>query len=417
MGDLDKIFRADDIRGAYPKELDEETAYKIGRATAKFLKTKEIIVGRDNRPSSIKLFESLCSGITDEAVNVINIGIVTTPMFYFSVADWKMKGGIMITASHNPEEDNGFKIVKNKAISISQDLGLEKIKDLIKEHKFKDKTKGNITDKDIFEDYLKHLSKFIDFDINKPLRIYVDYGQSMAEKILLELFKNKQIELTESLLDKFDFGIVFDRDGDRVFFIDENSNQINPDIISALIVNRLFHKAGKILYPIAASMVFKEEILDNNNQILYSKIGHAFVKEVMEKNKAIFGAESSGHYYFKDGCILESPITALIKIIGIILKENKPFSHVIQPFQKYSLERINIKSGKFSQLKEKLENKYQKTGEISRLDGIKAEFPDWWFSLRSSNTESVMRLTIEAKTKELLKEKKQELSKLIPFSL
>lgn len=415
MDNLDKIFRAYDVRGAYPQELDETTAYKIGRATAKFLKTKEIIVGQDNRPSSAALFNSLVSGIVDRGVNVVDMGVVTTPMFYFSVVKLNLKGGIMITASHNPENYNGFKIIKEKAMPIGVDSGLEKIKKLIVKNKFKNKNKGTLANKDILNDYLDYLSASIDFQITRPLKIFVDYGKSESEKIISALFKGKPIEIVKSLSDNFDLGVVFDRDGDRINFLDEKKQELDSDVVSALLIGKFFRKTGKIPYPVMASMVLKEEILNNDNEILYSKIGHAHVKKIMEKKKAVFGAESSGHYYFKDGYVLESPITALIKVMQIILEENKPLSRIISPLQRYYLERINIQTRDFKRISKNLIQAYKKTGKISCLDGIKIEFADWWFNLRQSNTESVLRLTIEAKTRELLEVKKKELSKLVPF--
>ena len=414
MTDLDKIFKAYDIRGVYPNELNEEIGYKIGRATAKFLKAKEIIIGRDNRNSSDNLFKVLSEGIRDQGVNVIDIGLSTTPMLYFAAAKWGIKGGVMITASHNPLEYNGFKIVQKDAMPVSENSGLKKIKKLVEENKFKTKNRGEIKKRVILKEYIENILRFNDLGSIRPFKISVDTNGGTAKLVISELFKKLPIQ---EVSERADLGISFDGDGDRIVFIDEKGKKIAPDLITVLLIHYFFRNKKKILYTVIASQIVKQEIEKNDNTLICSEVGHTFIKEKMKNKKIDFGAESSGHYYLKDNYFNESPFLILLKVLKIISKENKSLSELVKPFQKYYLERINTKvenvGHSTSHIMKEIEKKYKKIGKISRLDGLTIEFPDWWFNFRPSHTEPVIRLTLEAKTKELLEEKKKELSKLI----
>lgn len=415
MTDLDKIFKAYDIRGVYPDELNEEIGYKIGRATAKFLKAKEIIIGRDNRNSSDNLFKVLSEGIRDQGVNVIDIGLSTTPMLYFAAAKWGIKGGVMITASHNPLEYNGFKVVQKDAMPVSENSGLKKIKKLVEKNKFKTKNRGEIKKRVILKEYIENILRFNDLGSIRPFKISVDTNGGTAKLVISELFKKLPIQ---EVSERADLGISFDGDGDRIVFIDEKGKKIAPDLITVLLIHYFFRNKKKILYTVIASQMVKQEIEKTGNTLICSEVGHTFIKEKMKNKKIDFGAESSGHYYLKDNYFNESPFLILLKVLKIISKENKSLSELVKPFQKYYLERINTKvenvgPAAAGHIMKKMEKKYKKIGKISRLDGLTIEFPDWWFNFRPSHTEPVIRLTLEANTKELLEEKKKELSKLI----
>jgi len=453
MDNWDKIFKTYDVRGVYPREINEEVAYKIGRAVAKFLKNKEIAIGQDNRLSSEGLFKSLCAGVCDGGADVIDVGLVTTPMLYWVVARYGYKGGIMVTASHNSAEYNGFKIVKEKSIPIDEDSGLKKIKKIVAKGKFKDKKRGKITKKDVFLDYIENIFRFIDINSIKPLKTVVDTGNGAAGLIVPEIFKRVPAKLIhifaeldgaypnhnpnpvlpentaalqkKVVSEKADCGIAFDGDGDRILFVDEKGERINPNFIFTLLIDRFFRNKGKIVYDVSASRIVREEIKKSGNTTLCTRVGYSFLKEKMSKLNVVFGGESSGHYYLGEDYYIESPFFVLFKILEIISKEGKPLSELIKPFDKYYLERINfkIKENPDKILKE-LEKKYKKDparlgrpGKVSLFDGLTIEHSDWWFNIRISNTEPVLRLTIEADTKELLEEKKQELLKLIPSSL
>jgi len=444
MENLDKIFRAYDVRGVYPGDINEEIAYKIGRAVAKFLKTKEIVVGRDARISSEGLSGFLIEGIRDQGVNIIDIGLVTTPMFYFSVNKFKTGGGIMVTASHNPSEYNGFKIVSENAMPIGDKSGLQKIKKILEnqsEVRLPETKRGEISKKEILKDYLQNIITISRIKDIKLFKIVIDTTNGTAGLVVSELFKHVPVNLIhifpeldgsfpnhgpnplipentrclqeKVLLEKADLGIAFDGDGDRVLFIDEKGNRIDSDLITALLVNSLFKNKDKILYSSTVSRIVNEEIKKSENLPVISRVGYTFIKEKMKNENIIFGAEASGHYYLKENNFIESPFFVLLKVLEVISKEKKTLSELVRPFQKYCLERINFRIEKHKNIIKKIEKGFKKGGKISRLDGLKIEFKDWWFSVRLSNTESVLRLTIEAKSKTILEQKKKQIIKLI----
>jgi phosphomannomutase len=415
MDNLEKIFRAYDVRGIYPDEINEDLAYKIGRAIAKFLKAKEIVVGRDNRSSSEGLFKLLSEGIRDQGADVIDIGLSTTPMFYWAVVQYGYKGGIMITASHNPAEYNGFKIVKKQAMPVAGDSGLKKIKKLVVKDKFKDKNRGQLKKKEVLSEYIENILKFSQIKKIKPFEININTGEGTAELVISELLK--KIPVQRTLSREADLGVIFDKDGDRILFIDEKRQKINPDLITALLVRHFFKKSGKILYTVVASRLVREEIEKTGNKAVCSRVGHTFIQEKMAKEKIIFGAESSGHYYLKDNHYLDSPLFVLLKVLELLSKERKPLSELIKPFDKYFQKKIDFPVEEpeklLKNIKKTLIRQWQK-GKISKIDGLTIEYPDWWFNLRPSNTEPFLRLALEVKTEELLKEKIREVTKLIP---
>jgi len=419
MSNLDKIFKAYDIRGIYSKEINEKVAYKVGQAVAEFLKAKKLVVGRDNRPSSKDLFKALCKGICEQGVNVINIGLATTPMLYFSAIKRKTKGGIMVTASHNPLKCNGFKIIKKDAMPVGEDSGLKKIKRLVEKDKFKSKNSGKIEKENIIDNYIENILKHSNLKEIRPFKITVNTNDGVAELIISKFFK--RISAQKAISRKADLGIILDKDGDRILFVDEKEKKIDTDLIAVALIHYFFKNTGKILYTVVSSHSAKEEIKKTNNIPVCSEVGHSFIKNRMKKEKIIFGYEPSGHYYLADNYFIESPFIILLKILEILSKTKMTLSELIKPFRKYYQERINLKNiqnveGSTSNIMKGLEKKYKKVGKISRLDGLTIEFNDWWFNLRASNTESIIRLTIEAGSRERLKEKKKELLKSIPFS-
>jgi phosphomannomutase len=395
MDDLDKIFRAYDVRGTYPDEIDEEIAYKIGKAVAKILansKNKKLVVARDNRPSSEKLSEAIIKGITDLGVNVINIGLSATPVFYYAVKEFCASGGIMITASHNSENYNGFKIVKKDSMPIGT-KGLIKIKKLLGKNISNSKEVGTVGTKEVSKNYIDSILK-------------LGRGNLMPSDLA-------------NFSSKFNFDVDFDNDKDRIYFTDENGKKIDPDLISAILIHYCFKSTGKILYTVAVSKIVKEEAIKNGNKTMLSRIGHSFIKETMAKKKIVFGCEASGHYYFKETGYMEAPLLVLMRIIEIMRETKKSLADLVDEFNKYCLERIEIKiadTEKFEPQFKNIKKEYKKSAKVSFLDGITVEAKDWWFNLRVSNTEPLARLTIEANTKELLGEQKEKLMAILnPF--
>ena len=441
MKDLDKIFKAYDIRGIYPDDIDEKIAYKIGQAVAKFLKAKELVIGRDVRNSSESLSKVLAEGIRDQGVNVIDIGLTTSPMFYFYVAENNLEGGAMVTASHNPPKYNGFKIVSKGAMPVGDISGLEKIQRLMENNKFKDKDRGQIEERSVLDEYIKNILKFCSIENIKSLKIVADTTNGTAGLILPELFKKFPSQLIhifseldgsfpnhgpnplkpentkalqeKVLLEKADLGIAFDGDGDRIIFVDEKGERVEPDIITALLVNYFFKEKDKILFTAITSKLVEEETKKVGAIPIRYKVGYTFIKEKMKREKIIFAAEPSGHYYFRDNYFIESPFIVLLRVLEILSKETRPLSELLKKFKRYYLESINFSIKDSSKIIKEIEEEYKKNGNISRLDGLTREFEDWWFNLRPSNTEPILRLTIEAKTKELLEQKKKEFTKLV----
>jgi phosphomannomutase len=434
------IFKAYDIRGIYPSELNEETAYKIGRAFVKFLNVKEVLVGQDGRISSPQLFESLARGITDQGADIIDIGLCSTPMFYFGTA--KYQAGIMITASHNPKEYNGFKLCRENAIPISGDTGIQDIKDLVNKNQFEDKEKGKIIKKDIMDDFIKHNISFVKTD--KKLKIVVDAGNGMGgftfPKIFERLhfdfiplycevdfnfphhepnpmkYKNLKDLQKKVIEEKADLGVALDGDVDRCVFVDENGDIITSDLIIPLVGKEMLknHPGSTIMYNLICSKVVPEKIEELGGKAVMSRVGHSFIKKQMREEDAIFAGELSGHFYYKNNFFVESSFITTAMILNLIAGEDKPLSELIKPLKKYyKTEEISFEvEDKIAKMKE-LEEHFKDAKQISHLDGIKMEYDDWWFNVRPSNTEPLLRLNLEAKTKEKMEEMKGKISEII----
>jgi phosphomannomutase len=415
------IFKAYDIRGIYGEQLNEDIAYKIGRAFAMYIGSK-IVVAKDNRLSSDSLFEALTRGITDQGSDVYNIGLSTSPMFYFAVSNLVCDGGVIITASHNPPQYNGFKMVRSDAMPLSGEDGIDQIKQLVEENNFSSSKKGNISTLDITDKYVNS------FEIKKyNLKVVVDTANSVSGLIVNRMFRGVSLfhlfseldgsfpnhepnpleeknikDLREKVLEYgADIGIAFDGDGDRVFFVDEKGELISSDLIIALIA-KLIDK--KVLYDLRCSNIIKETARDS----VMWRVGHSFIKKKMKDEDIFFGGEYSGHYYLKQGSsYYESPYFVIYKLFEAM--ENKKLSELIAPFKKYYHSgELNFEVKDKQSVIEKVEKNYS-YGKITKIDGVRIDFDDWWFLLRGSNTEPILRLIVEAKSKELLDSKIKEI--------
>lgn len=463
------IFKAYDIRGKVPSELDEDIAYKFGRAFVTFLSCKEVCVGQDARKSSPKLYQALVKGITEQGANVINIGLCSTPLFYFATHNYS--AGIMVTASHNPAEYNGFKLCRNGTVPISGDTGIKEIETLVAKNKFKPAAKKGIITK---HDYFK---EFLDFCLKhkgniKPMKIVVDTANGMGGYVLPEFFKQlPQLEVIplfwsidmsfpnheanplkpENMIDlqnavkthKADLGIAIDGDADRIMFVDEKAQLICSDFIGAMIglefinlnINlnkQMSQQANKQIneqilkqkhpekkltlgYDIRCSNIVKEVWENAGAKTIVTKVGHALIKETMRKEKIFFVGEFSGHFYYEETDYTENTSLTMLQVLNIISEKDKPLSELIKPFRKYHQSgEINFEvHDKIGKMKE-LETLYKKSAkEINWLDGITVKFNGWWFNVRPSNTDPVLRLNVEANTKKQLEEKLEEVKKVI----
>ena len=449
------IFKAYDIRGKFPKELDIEGAKKIGNAVAAFLARKykkrvlTLIVGADVRTSSPVLKKALIDGITLQGSSVIDIGTVTTPLFYFLLQEYGPDGGVMVTASHNPPEYNGFKIRGRNTEAIAEDSGLRSIQKLAgKKELVRGKGLGNISEeKGGAEQYVAYLLKKVKLGAS---RVVVDAAGGSTTLVLPKLLSyfpgiqyrplffepdgsfsrhspnplepESQEYIKEDLKNgSFDFGVIFDGDGDRAVFFDEFGNYVRGDLITALLAEKLLEKrpGSRVVLEFTASKTVEEYITERGGKVERAKVGFANITRAMKKKKALLGGEGSGHFYFKDFGYNESSMYAFLKMLEIVSGTPKKLSHLVAPLNKYpyiSGQQLFFEVENRVKVMRVLEKRYGKEGKVSKLDGISVEFRDWWFNARPSNTEPLVRLTLEAKTQELFDEKKKELSDFIRSS-
>lgn len=445
------IFKAYDIRGIYPSQLDEYLAYKIGRAYGTFIlkensKAKNIVIGSDMRLSSPALKKELVKGITDCGLNVIDVGLVSTPTFYFAVGHYDYDGGIQVSASHNPKEYNGFKMVREKSLPISKNTGINEIKNIILSNIFfaSDKKGKIIAKENALKDLVKEQLAGIDLSGIKKFKIAIDASNAMGALDMSELFKKLTADLikinfnldgsfpsheadplkeenleflkNKVIESKADFGIAPDGDGDRYFFVDEKGNTLRQEILRGIMaqIELAEYPGATVCYDIRPGRITKDMIEKAGGKAVVTPVGHSLIKEVMVANGAIFGGESSGHYFYKrDYGTFEMPIIQVAKFLKFLTDKNKAFSEIIKPYQKYFHSgEINFKVKSVPEKLEEIENIYS-DGKIIKLDGITVEYPDWWFNIRGSNTETVIRLNLESKSAELTREKAREISEII----
>jgi len=397
----DDIFKAYDIRGKYPDEINEEVAYRVGGAVARYLKG-EIVVGYDGRNSSPELAEAVIKGLKEHGSKVVNIGHSATPMFYFAVNYLKKSGGIMITASHNPEDMNGFKIVDEKSISVFP----KDIKGLVFEE-LKKTGNAKVTKYDIEEEYLKYLiqnSRIKKNEIDLEVELKAEgKALELAEKVL----NNIGVKISKNS------GLVFefDKDGDRL-----KVANLRSDYLFGLFIKEELDKfhifKPKFVHDLRFSKSIPEFIEEQGGEAIRSRVGHAFMKREMHQHKAKIGGEFSGHFYFKNMFYTEDSLMAMLRTLNIAKKGN--LIEQTKIFQKYYHSgEMNIKmEGDRYTVVEKLADEYD-DGKVDRLDGLTVEYPNWWFNVRPSNTEQLLRFIVESDSETIMMEKVEELKKAI----
>ncbi len=408
------IFRACDIRGIYPDELNEKTAYQIGRAFAVYLKEnsvnkpEKVVVGYDIRVSSPVLKRSFIEGVLDEGVNVWDIGLVTVDMVYFASGRFHLPAA-MITASHNPKNWNGFKLMKS-------DVEFFAVKDLeiiINEKKSASlQEKGEAIKGDIKSDYLKHVLSFVDIGMIRPMRIAINAGFGVVGPILKLILEKLPLEINA---EHYHFGCAFDGDGDRIVFVDEKGKAVSPSIIGALMARHLLkrHPYGKIIYNAVVSKIVPDIIGTYNGEAIRERVGHTFIKSRLKETGGILGIEASGHYYFKDNFYADSGIICFLVMLQILSGEKKSLSVLVSELSKYvSISEINFKVANPEEFIKKIAQNFEGY-DIDWLDGLTVRTSDFWLNLRSSNTEPLVRLNIEAKDELVLNRVKDDLMKLI----
>ncbi|MDQ4045378.1 MAG: phosphomannomutase/phosphoglucomutase [Chloroflexota bacterium] len=442
-----KLFKAYDVRGTVPDELTTEVAYRIGRGVVAFLDADEVVVGRDMRVSGPAMQAALMDGIRDQGANVIDIGLVSTDTLYFAVGKYGFPAGVMITASHNPANYNGFKVCREDARALSLDTGIGEIRDMVVSGNFpKPRGKrGDLTDKNVLEAYAEHVLSMIDPNRIKPLKVAVDAGNGMGGKLVPAVFDKLPCEIVplyfeldgtfpnheanpiepENVRDLertvvnegCDLGIAFDGDADRMFLIDEKGNFIGGDMTTAMVSLELLkhNPSSTIVYNLICSRSVPELIEENGGQSVRSRVGHSYIKAVMREEDAIFGGEHSGHFYFRDNWYADSGVIAALTVLQLISDADQPLSEILDPID------TRVRSGEINSEVEDIEGTVarveafysDKGADIDHLDGLTVGFDDWWFNLRASNTQPLLRLNVEAETEELLREKTGEVLELI----
>lgn len=433
----DSIFHQYDIRGIYPTQLNEETYYILGRALATYLAADKIAVGHDTRLSSPSLFTSFTTGILDQGVDVVHLGLISTEISYFASGKYGFPANVIITASHNPAEYNGLKIVTRGAVPLHGNFGLPQIKKLVQENNFSapDK-KGKMEVVDVLGDWINHTLKFIDPKKLKPLKVVIDAGNGMggiswerlADKLPVEIIPmyfepdghfphhlpdplkpENVVDLKKEIINqKADLGFAIDGDADRIFILDETGRQLSGTITTAILASFLLQKYGPapILYNAVCGKIVPDTIAANNGISIRTRVGHSFIKEYMKNENALFAGEHSGHFYFRDNFFADSSTIAGLIFLDYLSAQNEPLSQIVTDFDKYkSSGQINYKVSYSDKIIKKIENKFKNATSIDYVDGLSIWYPDWWFNLRVSNTEPMVRLNMEADTKELLDEK------------
>lgn len=438
------IFKAYDIRGIYPKEIDSKTVYNIGRALVTYTKAKNIVVSKDIRISSDTLEEELIRGITDQGANVVKLGLATSPLMYHASGKLGVDAGVIVTASHNPAEYNGVKLCRQYAVPIGEGSGMEEIKALTLNASFiEPKQKGKTTTSERIKKQLhEYICSFfvpngkkkivIDFAnamgiIDKPvyetlskyietIYIYDDYDGNFpnheANPLKTQTLKDLQKKVIK---ESADLGIAYDGDADRVGFIDETGEIVPMDYITALIAKEILkkHPGGLVLMDLRSSNAVREYVEAAGGKVDLCRVGHSLIKKQMREEGAIFAGELSGHYYFQENFNAELSTLAAIIIINLLNKTGKKMSEMTKDLKKYHHSgEINSTVSNTEKTILKLKEKYN-DGKLNELDGARIDYSEWWFNVRSSNTEPKIRLNLEAKTKKLMQEKRDEVLKII----
>ena len=437
-----KVFKAYDVRGIYPGELDEEGAYAIGRAYAEQFEPATIAVGRDMRLSSPTMQEAFVRGAAEAGVDVLDIGMIGTEMLYYAVGELGLDGGATITASHNPKEYTGAKIVRRGALPVGGDSGLLEIRDraLSLADVPEGQTTGRVETRDVYPGFVDKVLSFIDPGAVKPLRVVIDAANGMAGAMLaptLErlpvdavrcffepdgsfpdhqpnplLPENREFIVRKVVEEGADLGIAFDGDADRCFFVDDTGDFVPGDFVTALLAESMLEKehGGTIIYDVRASWAVRDIVARLGGTALPNRVGHAFIKLRMREVDAVFAGEVSGHYYFRDFYQADSGTIPALLMLELVSKRGQKLSELLRPFrERYFLTgELNTPVADVALTLQRLKEHFADQGEVSHLDGISITAEDWHMNVRPSNTEPLLRLNIEALEPELMERKRGE---------
>jgi phosphomannomutase len=435
-----KVFKAYDVRGIYPDELDEAGAYAIGRAYVDEFEPRTIAVGRDMRLSSPSMAEAVMRGAAESGAEVLDLGLVGTEMTYFAVGELSLDGGIEVTASHNPKEYTGMKIVRRGALPVGGDSGLLDIRTRALGDLGEPKGGGSIRQEDIWPQYVERVLSFIDVSSVKPLRVVIDAANGMAgvmlppvlERLPIDavpcffepdgtfpnhepnplLPENREFIVRKMLDERADLGVAFDGDADRCFFVDDTGEFVPGDFVTALLAESVLEKepGAKVIYDVRASWAVPDTIERAGGVALVNRVGHAFIKHRMRQEDAAFGGEVSGHYYFRDFSQADSGVVPFLMMLELISKRGRRLSELLAPFREryFITGELNTPVSDVAVKLQELKERFSREGTISHLDGLSVDAEDWHMNVRPSNTEPLLRLNLEARSPDLMEQKRDE---------
>jgi phosphomannomutase len=443
------IFKAYDVRGVYPNEVNEDAARAIGAGFIAYLKAKRVAVGRDMRVSSPALAQAFIEGVTSQGADVIDYGMIPTDMLYFAVAADGLEGGVQVTASHNPKQYNGMKMVRSEAFPLSGEAGISDIRDMIAGGTLPAPApkRGTVSSADALARYVEHVMGFIDPKVIKPFNVVLDAGSGMGGLIAPKLFErlpckttrlcfdidgrfpnheaNPLIEenrrdITERVVaEKADIGIAWDGDADRCFFITGTGEFVPGDFVTALLAEAFLmkHPGATVIYDLRASFAVRDMVAQYGGEAIMNRVGHAFIKQRMRETNAIFGGEVTGHYYFRDNFYADNGFIPALLMLELMSRKGKSLHELLEPLsKKYFISgEINTKLASMDLVPAKLDQIAAKYGDARqyKLDGVSVEYADWHFNVRPSNTEPLLRLNLEAKTQAEMERRRDEVLAVI----
>ena len=441
-----KVFKAYDVRGIYPDELDEAGAYAIGRAYVEEFEPRRIAVGRDMRLSAPAMADAVMRGAAESGADVIDLGLVGTEMVYFAVGELGLEGGIAVTASHNPKQYTGMKIVRRGALPVGGDSGLLDIRTrAMSGARQETGPVGTITQKDIWPQFVERVLSFIDVDTVKPLRVVIDAANGMAGAMLppvLErlpidavrcffepdgsfpnhepnplLPENREFIVRKVTEERADLGVAFDGDADRCFFVGDTGEFVPGDFVTALLAESILAKepGAKILYDVRASWAVPQTIERAGGTPLVNRVGHAFFKHRMREEGAVFGGEVSGHYYFRDFSQADSGVVPFLLMLELLSKRGEKLSEILRPFSErfFITGELNTPVADVALKLQELKERFGAEGTVSHLDGLSVDAEEWHMNVRPSNTEPLLRLNLEALSPDLMERKRDEVLEVI----
>jgi phosphomannomutase len=442
-----KVFKAYDVRGIYREELDEDGAYAIGRAYVEQFEPSKIAVGHDMRTSSPAMAAAFTDGAADAGADVLDLGLVGTEMVYFAVGELDLDGGAAVTASHNPKEYTGMKIVRRGALPVGGESGLLDIRDRALQVSGRGATgrTGAVVEHDIWPAYVERVLSFVDVDAIDPLRIVIDAANGMGGVMLppvLErlpvdtvrcffepdgtfpnhepnplLPENREFIVAKTLEEGADFGVAFDGDADRCFFVDDSGEFVPGDFVTALLAQAVLEKepGAKVIYDLRASWAVPETVERAGGVPLINRVGHAFIKHRMRQEGAAFGGEVSGHYYFREFSQADSGVVPFLLMLELVSKKKQKLSEILAGYRRryFITGELNTPVADVDAKLQELERRFGAEGEVSHLDGVSVDAGDWHMNVRPSNTEPLLRLNLEARSPELMERKRDEVLAVI----